>query len=136
MCSLSRLSCLGFISDFTLCQQGFIDFLVMSIESANSASVYVPPGHVKRLGKLLPNQNAKLKDQFHEVARFKYLSGRTEGTYWQWVVRFLKFHKRDGKWTHPKDVSPQGIAEFLSDLASRLSVAAATQAQAFCSVES
>ena len=83
MCSLSRLSCLGFISDFTLCQQGFIDFLVMSIESANSASASVPPGHVKRLGKLLPNQSAKLKDQFHEVARFKYLSGRTEGTYWQ-----------------------------------------------------
>ena len=58
-------------------------FFVMNIESASSASVYVPPGHVKRLGKLLPNQNAKLKDQFHEVARFKYLSGRTEGTYWQ-----------------------------------------------------
>ena len=32
----------------------------------------------RRLGKLVPNPNAKLKEQFHEVARFKYLSRRTE----------------------------------------------------------
>ncbi len=83
-----------------------------------------------RLGSLVPNPNARLKEQFHEVARFKYLSGRTESTYWQWVVRFVKFHRRAGKWTHPKEVSAQGIAEFLSDLSSRLKVAAATQAQA------
>ncbi len=42
------------------------------------------------LGKFVPNANARLKDQFNEVARFKYLSQRTEDSYWQWVVRFLK----------------------------------------------
>ena len=97
----------------------------MNIETGNTAG---PTG--KRLGKLIPNPNAKLKDHFHEVARFKYLSGRTEATYWQWVLRFIKFHRRDGKWIHPRDVSAQGIAEFLSDLSSRLKVAASTQAQA------
>jgi integrase len=45
-------------------------------------------------------------------------------------VRFLRFHRREGRWRHPKEIPAQGIAEFLSDLASRLKVAAATQAQA------
>ncbi len=93
----------------------------MNIEPAKAA---------RRLGALVPNPKAKLRDQFHEVARFKYLSHRTEATYWQWVVRFIKFHRREGKWTHPRAVSGQGIAEFLSDLSVRLKVAAATQAQA------
>jgi hypothetical protein len=39
------------------------------------------------LDQRLPNPKAKLKDQFHEVARFKHLSSRTETTYWEWVVR-------------------------------------------------
>ena len=40
--------------------------------------------------KLLPNPKARLQDQFHEVARFKHVSWRTESTYWQWVVRYLR----------------------------------------------
>jgi hypothetical protein len=32
-------------------------------------------------GKLVPNPKARLREQFHEVARFKYLSARTEITY-------------------------------------------------------
>ena len=39
------------------------------------------------LDKLLPNPKGTLKDQFHEVARFKHLSSRTETSYWEWVVR-------------------------------------------------
>jgi hypothetical protein len=35
----------------------------------------------------------RLRDQFHEVARFKHLSVRTERAYWEWVVRFLKFYR-------------------------------------------
>ena len=63
--------------------------------SANTA-------HVPR-EKLLPNPKARLKDQFHEVARFKHLSSRSETAYWEWVVRFLKFHKeRAGDWQHPR----------------------------------
>lgn len=84
----------------------------------------------RKLGKLVPNPKAKLKDQFHEVARFKYFSTRTEDSYWQWVVRYLRFHRQAGQWRHPRDLSPGDIAAFLSDLASRQKVAAATQAQA------
>jgi len=96
---------------------------------------------------LIPNPKAKLREQFHEVARFKHLSGRTEEAYWQWVMRFLRFH-RDGSrrpvfarlrpgelsphqsWRHPRELTPEAVAEFLSDLATRLRVAASTQNQA------
>jgi hypothetical protein len=54
---------------------------------------------VAPLGKLVPNPKGRLKDQFHEVARFKHLALRTEGTYWDCVVRYLKFHRdRAGGW--------------------------------------
>lgn len=93
----------------------------MNIESAKTA---------RPLGKLVPNPKAKLRDQFHEVARFKYFSERTEETYWQWVVRYLKFHRQEGQWRHPRELPASAIAAFLSDLANRQKVAAATQAQA------
>jgi hypothetical protein len=53
-------------------------------------------------GKFIPNPRLKLQEQFHEVMRFKHLSERTETAYWQWVVRFLKFHGHDGEWRHPR----------------------------------
>ena len=95
----------------------------------------------RRLGTLVPNPKAKLRDQFHEVCRFKYFSQRTEDSYWQWVVRFLKFYRTPAGtrgnasppnhgWRHPKDLGGPEVAAFLSDLANRQRVAAATQAQA------
>ncbi len=67
---------------------------------------------------LLPNPKGKLREQFHEVARFKHLSLRTEGEYWNWVMRYLKFHRaRAGGWTHPKDLGSTGVTPFLTDLA-------------------
>ena len=53
-------------------------------------------------GQLIPNPKLKLQEQFHEVMRFKHLSERTETAYWQWVVRFLKFHRHGGEWRHPR----------------------------------
>jgi site-specific recombinase XerD len=99
-------------------------------------------------GRLVPNPKSKLQEQFHEVARFKHLSGRTEEAYWQWVMRFLRFHRvaphpgplpivsqrgegeKKGSWRHPRELPPEAVAEFLSDLATRLRVAASTQNQA------
>jgi integron integrase len=82
----------------------------------------------------LPNPKARLKDQFHEVARFKHLSARSEEAYWGWVVRFLKFHRRDGGWRHPRELAPADISAFLSHLATDRNVAAATQNQALHAV--
>ena len=81
--------------------------------------------------RLIPNSKLKLREQFHEVMRFKHFSQRTEEAYWSWVVRFLRFHRLGGAWRHPKDLPVSAVSEFLSDLASRLKVAAATQNQAF-----
>ena len=61
----------------------------MNIETGNTAT---QTG--RRLGKLIPNPKAKLQDQFHEVARFKYLAKRTEDTYWQWIKGFILFHQK------------------------------------------
>jgi integron integrase len=90
---------------------------------ANTARV--PPDRV------LPNPKARLKDQFHEVARFKHLSFRTETTYWEWVVRFLRFHKeRAGAWQHPRDLGNRGVTPFLTYLAAERNVSVSTQNQA------
>ena len=81
--------------------------------------------------KLLPNPKGKLKDQFHEVARFRHLALRTERTYWEWVVRYLKFHRDQcGGWKHPKELGTTGVTPFLTHLAAERDVAAATQNQA------
>ena len=48
------------------------------------------------LGRLKPNPKGTLRQQVHEVMRFFHYSDRTEETYWQWIVRYLRFHRRKG----------------------------------------
>jgi hypothetical protein len=73
---------------------------------------------VRPFDKLQPNPKGKLKEQFHEVARFKHLSLRTEQTYWEWVVRYLKFHRaKTGTWRHPRDLGSRSVEPFLTWLA-------------------
>ena len=82
------------------------------------------------LARLQPNPKGRLQDQFHEVARFKHLSLRTEQSYWEWVLRYLKFHRAlAGGWKHPKDLGSTGVTPFLTDLALQ-GVAISTQNQA------
>src|SRR5664279_1303367 len=48
----------------------------------------------RQLGRFLPNPKMRLKEQFHEVCRFRHVAVRTEEAYWGWVVRLLVFHKK------------------------------------------
>ncbi|HLP77041.1 MAG TPA: site-specific integrase, partial [Candidatus Paceibacterota bacterium] len=89
--------------------------------------------------QFLPNPKARLRDQFHEVARFKHLSLRTEQTYWDWVVRFLKFHRNHSAavtdaplqgWKRPQEMGAGEVRNFLAHLAVTRNVAASTQNQA------
>lgn len=65
------------------------------------------------------------------MARFKHLSPRTEAAYWEWVVRYLKFHKeRAGDWRHPRDLGSSGVTPFLTWLATERDVSVSTQNQA------
>jgi len=76
---------------------------------------------------LIPNPKARLKEQFHEVGRFKHIAVRTEETYWGWVVRLVRFFNSK---IHPKDLSSGQLRAFLTHLATVERVAASTQNQA------
>jgi hypothetical protein len=86
---------------------GYSDFAMIP-SNANTA--------VAKSG-FLPNPKAPLKEQFHEVARYKHLSGRSQDAYWGWVVRFLKFHRKGNVWRHPRELAPEEISAFSSHLA-------------------
>jgi integron integrase len=81
----------------------------------------------RALGRFLPNPKLRLKEQFHEVCRFKHLAVRSEEAYWSWVVRLVRFF--DSK-IDPRNMSGGQLAEFLSHLARVDGVAASTQNQA------
>ncbi len=75
-----------------------------------------------------PDPDAKLMDQVREVLRYHHYAYRTEQTYCQWILRYIRFF---GGQTHPKDLSVSHIERFLSDLTVKRSVSASTQNQAF-----
>lgn len=63
--------------------------------------------------KLVPNPKAPLRDQMHEVMRFKHHTPRTEQAFWHWIRRFILHHgKRD-----PRELGEAEVAEFLTHLA-------------------
>src|SRR5476649_1812181 len=74
-----------------------------------------PSPHPMRRGepreRLVPNPKARLKEQFHEVCRFKHLALRSEEAYWAWVVRLVKHF--DSK-LNPRDMSGAQLGEFLT----------------------
>jgi site-specific recombinase XerD len=75
-----------------------------------------------------PNPDAKLLDQVREVLRYHHYAYKTEKSYCQWIVRYIRFY---GSTIHPKNLSAHHIERFLSDLTVNKSVAAAIQNQAF-----
>jgi integron integrase len=96
--------------------------------------------------KLSPNPKSPLREQLHEVMRFFHYSERTEDTYWQWIERFLRFHRTaecgtrsaEGEarnpqwkgWRHPRAMGAEEVRHYLTHLATDLRVAASTQNQA------
>lgn len=72
----------------------------------------------------------RLLDQVRERIRLKHYSYRTEQAYLQWIRRFIRFHRM----RHPAEMGAAEIESFLSDLAVRGQVAAATQAQALAAL--
>lgn len=77
--------------------------------------------------KFRPNQNLKLMDQVREVLRYYHYAYRTEQTYCQWILRYIRYF---GGKTHPKLLGAKNIEEFLSHLANEGKVTASTQRQA------
>ena len=77
--------------------------------------------------KFRPDQNLKLLDQIKQVLRYHHYSYRTEQTYCNWIVKFLKFHQLK---KHPRDMGKKEIDAYLSHLAVKENVAVSTQRQA------
>ena len=66
-------------------------------------------------------------DQVRQVLRYHHYSYRTEQTYCEWIIRFIKFH---GNQKHPMEMGKSEIESLLSHLATNRRVAASTQRQA------
>jgi integron integrase len=65
-------------------------------------------------------------DRVRAVFRYHHYSYRTEQSYIQWIVRYIRFHNM----RHPSELSPRHISAFLGHLAVNQHVSAKTQNQA------
>jgi hypothetical protein len=77
--------------------------------------------------KFRPDSGLKLMGQVRQVLRYYHYAYRTEQTYCDWIVRFIRFH---GSKRHPKDMGKSEVEGFLSHLATDGKVSASTQQQA------
>ena len=74
-----------------------------------------------------PDPNLKLMDQVRQVLRYHHYAYRTENTYCDWIVRYIKYF---GAKKHPQDMGKTEIDAYLSHLATERKVSASTQRQA------
>ena len=78
--------------------------------------------------KFKPDPNLKLMDQVRQVLRYHHYAYRTEKSYCDWILRFIKFYQCEN---HPKDMGKKEIEKYLSHLSTKGNVSASTQKQAF-----
>jgi len=78
------------------------------------------------MDKTFTPKPGRLMDQVRETLRFFHYSYSTEKNYVQWILRYIRFNNR----RHPKDMGKPEIERFLSHLATKRNVSAATQNQA------
>ena len=69
----------------------------------------------------------KLLDQVRQVLRYHHYAYRTEQTYCDWIIQYVKFHKCRKP---PREMGKTEIDAFLSYLATERKVSASTQKQA------
>ena len=77
--------------------------------------------------KFRPDPHLKLMDQVRQVLRYHHYAYRTENTYCDWIVRYIKYF---GAKKHPRDMGKTEIDAYLSHLATERKVSASTQRQA------
>ena len=74
-----------------------------------------------------PNPDLHLLDQVREVLRYYHYAYKTEQTYCEWIIRYIKFFNNE---KHPRNMGKKEVDSFLSHLAVKRNVAASTQRQA------
>ncbi len=77
-----------------------------------------------------PLQSSRLLDQVRERIRYLHYSLSTEKTYLYWIRFYVRWHGRNGKMTHPRDMGAKQVESFLTMLATERKVSASTHNQA------
>ena len=73
---------------------------------------------------------SKLLDQVRALLRTHHYSYRTEKTYIEWILQYIRFHGIK----HPAEMGAAEVEAFLSHLAVERAVSASTQNQALCAL--
>lgn len=71
-----------------------------------------------------------LLESLSRELRLRHYSDRTISTYLNWVVRYVRFHRK----RHPREMGREHVEEFLSSLAIQSHVSASTQNQALAAI--
>ena len=64
-----------------------------------------------------PLKSVRLLDQVRERIRYLHYSLSTEKVYLHWVKFFIRWHGRDGRMKHPRDMGLREVEAFLTMLA-------------------
>ena len=77
--------------------------------------------------KFRPDPKLRLMDQVRQGLQYHHYAYRTEKTYCDWVMRYIRYH---GSKTHPRNMSKKEIEGFLSHFMVQPKSATTTQRQA------
>ncbi len=81
-----------------------------------------------------PLKSIRLLDQVRERIRYLHYSLSTEKVYLYWVKFFVRWHGRDGRMKHPRDMGPREVEAFLTMLATERKVSKSTHNQALSAI--
>jgi len=95
------------------------------VHRKNNKRAFIPPESLT-VAEEPPRDKPKLLDRVRDVIRVKHYSLRTERTYCDWIVRFVRFHNL----RHPLEMAEVEVTAFLTHLAREGQVSASTQNQA------
>jgi integron integrase len=76
----------------------------------------------------------KLLEQVRQLLRTRHYALRTEECYLRWIDKYIRFCKTADGFRHPATLGAAEVEQFLTDLAVRGHVSAATQTQALCAL--
>ncbi len=75
-------------------------------------------------------KSSRILDQLRERIRYLHYSLQTEKAYLYWARFYIRWHGRNGKMRHPRDMGKPEVEEFLTMLANDRQVSPATHRQA------
>ncbi len=81
-----------------------------------------------------PLKSIRLLDQVRERIRYLHYSLSTEKVVVHWVKFFVRWHGRDGRMKHPRDMGARDVEAFFTLLAVERKVSASTHNQALSAI--